>query len=650
MYYYEVWIGDHRYHGDKPLTYASENQLSVGSVVTVPLQKRTVPAVVAKKVNPPEFATKPIVRVIADQAVPAELLALLEWMTNYYPAPRGQIYSLALPATLTTKSRTPEAEDLGSPNALAAKQLSPSAEQARALTLLAQHPDTSVLLHGNTGTGKTLVYLERAREIIANGKSVIILTPEIGLTSQLKTAVEAVFPGQAVMMHSGLSSLQRRREWMRITNAKQPLLVVGPRSALFTSLKNIGLIVVDEFHETAYKQEQAPHYLAQRVAGKLAQLHGAQLILGSATPPVADYYMFRQKNLPIIRMKKPAITHEHGEAAVRIIDRKDRSAFTRSSWIADELLDAIQTAHHNDQQSLVFLNRRGTAKLIVCNVCGWHMLCPHCDVTLTYHDDKHNVRCHTCGHHAPAPTDCQNCGSTDIIFRNPGTKSIVHELERLLPSLKIKRFDSDTPSKERLEHLYDSIREGSADVLVGTQMLGKGLDLPKLSVLGIITAETSLAFPDYTAEERTYQSLTQALGRVHRGHLPGTAIIQTFDPSSELIQDAIANNYEAFYERQLAERKMFRFPPFRFTLVLTCARATDASAQRNAMAFADTLRSHPSAAHLEIDGPAPAFVPKAQGSYRWRITVKAINRSRLVDVIRNLPRNWSYDIDPTSLL
>lgn len=646
MHYHEVWVSSPKYHSDKSLTYSYDKPIPSGTLVIVPLQRNTVAAVVIKEVTKPRFTTKTILRTVDDHPLPPQLAELASWLKDYYPAPFGQIMSLLLPTSLATKSRDDSSPDKDKDQRAALPKL--TTEQSGVIKDIHSSFPQSILLHGDTGTGKTRIYLELAKETLAKGKSVIILTPEIGLTPQMALACSSAFPDRTVIVHSDLTPATRRNIWLRVLSSSEPLVVVGARSALFSPLKDIGLIVVDEFHDTAYKQEQAPHYQASRVAAKLASLHRAQLILGSATPPVSDYYAFERKHLPVLRMRERAINPHASEVDASIIDLKQRNHFRRSAWLSDTLIQDIEQALQRKEQALVFLNRRGTARLVLCQSCGWQALCPRCDLALTYHGDTHMMQCHTCGFSQKTPSNCQQCSAENIIFRAIGTKSLVTELEHLFPDAVIKRFDSDTAKSEKLEQQYAAIRGGSVDILVGTQMLGKGLDLPRLSVLGVVLADTSLSFPDYTAEERTFQLLTQVIGRVHRGHLAGTIHIQTYHSESPLLAAAIRKDYARFYGQQIDERKRFGFPPFRHVAKLTCSRASAAGARRTATKLAEQLKI--GGRHIEIIGPSPSFVEKTHDRYRWQIVVKAVDRNLLVDIIKELPANWSYDIDPSNLL
>lgn len=646
MNYYEVWISSPKYHSTSPLTYTSADELNPGDVVIVPMQKFTVPAVVIGPVGRPAFKTKSIIRCVPGAHIPQQLLTLIDWLKDYYPAPFGQTLALVLPSSLSTEGRPSKAEQT---NEAQDAQTLPglTKEQSATMKNIRSNKATKFLLHGDTGTGKTRIYVELAKESLAQGKSAIVLTPEIGLTPQLAETFEHTFPDQTYILHSEQTPAQRRNNWLEIARTTQPSIVIGPRSALFAPLKDIGLVVVDEFHDSAYKQEQAPYYQATRVAGKLADLHKARLILGSATPPVHDYYTFAEKKLPILRLREKAVKSIH-KTESQVIDLKKRELFTTSPWLADRLLEEIATSLVGGMQSLVFLNRRGTARLILCKNCGWELVCPNCDLPLTYHADHHNSQCHTCGYKAAVPSSCPNCSAIDIIFKSIGTKSLVSELERIFPQAAIMRFDSDTAKNDSLSKRYTDIKNGAADIIVGTQMLGKGLDLPKLRVLGVVLADTSLSFPDYTAEERTFQLISQVIGRVHRGHTESKAFVQTFNPDSPIINASLLQDYESFYAHQIEERKIFRYPPFRFVLKLTCERSSSPSAQRAAMQLTTSL--HRLGLPIEIIGPTPAFTEKIHNKYRWQVIIKAVDRQRLLDIISTLPANWSYDIDPSSLL
>lgn len=682
MYYYEVWVRSSRYHGNEALTYQSKQRLRLGSLVSVGLQRQKVPAVVVREAPQPTFATKGIEHVYDLPPVPEKLFNLVVWLREYYPAPLGIVAQQLVPAALSDKPAKKSLQATANTKVAQLQQGSqPLTAQQQAAVERITKPDT-YLLHGITGSGKTRVYIELASKVLADNKSVIILTPEISLTSQLASRFRAAFGERVVVLHSQLTPAQRRNAWQAILQAAEPLVVIGPRSALFSPLANIGLIVLDEAHEPAYKQEQAPHYQAGRVAAKLASLHQAILILGSATPSVSDYYLAEQKDKPILELTELAktstvISNAERESAqslqkskgffapaqddtseigirkseIKIVDLRDRSLLPRNPYLSQPLTEAIEAALLHKEQVLLYLNRRGTARIILCENCGWQAMCPHCDLPLTYHGDAHQLRCHVCNYHDAAPAACPVCGHPDIIFRAVGTKAIADDVGRLFPGARVQRFDTDNTAAERFERHYDAVKAGEVDILVGTQLLAKGLDLPRLSTLGVITADTSLAMPDFSANERTYQLLTQVLGRVGRGHVAGHTIIQTYQPDHPAIVAAISGEWREFYEAELASRKLFNYPPFVYLLKLTVRRASIQAAEKAATDFTSLVREQLSHIRVEIDGPAPAFHEKFQNKYQWQLVLKAKDRNQLLEVIKLLPTSgWSYDIDPIDLL
>ncbi len=647
MNYYKVLVSSQRYRGNEPLTYSFNGEIEPGILVEVPLQNKLTGGVVVEATAKPEFNVKPISRQTIDKPLPATGLKLMQWLGEYYPAPQSYITAQFIPTGLLQVPR--KAKLVADKNRTLPVLPSLTEEQTLALQAVHDSPaGSTILLHGDTGTGKTRLYLELAAEQIAAGKDALILTPEISLTPQLAKEFEQAFQGQVIVIHSNLTIAERRNAWTKVLYAEQPIVVIGPRSALFVPFRELGLVVVDEAHEGAYKQEQAPYYDARRVASKLANLHGCKAILGSATPNVVDYYIAETKKATIIRMTKLATNDTVGDPDIKVILARDKNHFTRHNYLSDELLDGVQSALNAGEQSLIFLNRRGTARLVLCQNCGWQATCPNCDLPLTYHGDNHEMRCHTCGHHQKAPSSCPTCKSTDIIFRSLGTKSLMDAMGRQYPNARIQRFDTDNLKAERFEQHYLDVAQGKVDILVGTQLLVKGLDLPKLSFVGVVSADSSLSFPDYTATERTYQLLTQVLGRVGRGHRKGSAVIQTYQPDSPSIKSAITKDWDSFYQSEIKERTAFMFPPFCYLLKVTLARKTINGAQKAAEDLTTNLRQLK--LPVQIIGPSPSFYEKTAGSYRWQIVIKAKNRASLVEVIKQLPANCSYDIDPSNLL
>lgn len=640
MYFYEVWVRSNHYHGSSGLSYSSKHKLAIGQLVTVPLRNEIVAAVVIRNISKPTISIKEIDHVLELPPLPQASLKLMYWLKKYYPSPVGiitqQFIPLGLSTRLTTKlePETTNNDDLDLPSL--------TIEQNKALKAMSKN-DT-YLLHGRTGSGKTRLYMDLAREALSRNRSVIVLTPEISLTPQLENNFNSHFLNKVVLLHSNLTAKQRAQRWIALLGP-DPKVVIGPRSAIFSPLTDVGLIIMDEEHEPAYKQEQAPYYQTIRVAAQLRNIHDAKLVLGSATPLVSDYYMAETLNKPILRLKSLAQNESKTNLKISVVDCKDRTLFNRSTTLSQPLIEAIETALENGYQTLLYLNRRGTARVIVCETCDWQAYCPRCDLPLVYHGDNHTLRCHICGFVTSGPVSCPKCKNPTIKYLSIGTKAVVDEVNRLFANARVKRFDADNLKADRLEQHYDSIKEGGLDIIIGTQMLAKGLDLPKLSVVGVLLADTSLQLPDFSANERTFQLLEQVVGRVGRGHVDGQAFVQTYQPDNKTIAAALTDNWDSFYKDELNEREQFLFPPFVHLLKLSVQRTTQKSAELAAHKLINTIPKG-----IIFEGPAPAFHEKQSNKYRWQIIAKAKERSRLLELIANLPAGWTYDIDPADLM
>ncbi|HUA12933.1 MAG TPA: primosomal protein N' [Candidatus Sulfotelmatobacter sp.] len=641
MFYYHVWVRSRRYHGSEPLTYSFDKRLSIGSIVRVELQNTTVLGFVSKVTTKPKFKTKPITEALDLPSLPPNLIKLAEWLLAYYPAPLGTIAQQLLPENLSNVEVP--SETFSAINVKGLPKLNKQQEQA----VDSMRTKNNYLLHGVTGSGKTRVYVELAYQVIEHGKSVIILTPEIGLTTPLASSFREVFGNRVVVFHSKQTPAQRRKAWLKCLYSAEPLVVIGPRSSLFLPLEKLGLIVLDEAHDSSYKQEQAPQYLSTRVAAKLASLNSSILVLGSATPLVADYYLSKEKKRPIIELNELAKGPKALDNKIIVVDRKDHSEFAGSRNLSQTLIKEINEALSKDEQVLLFLNRRGTARVIMCDNCGWQALCPHCDLPLTYHGDSHLMRCHSCNYHQSTPSNCPVCNNTDVVFKSSGTKAIVEEIQQLFPKRSIVRFDTDNKSSEKFEHKYDDMLSGQVDIIVGTQMITKGLDLPKLGLVGVLLADTSLYLPDFSSEERTFQLLSQVIGRINRGHRSGNAVIQTYQPDQKVIKYALNSNYKDFYKYEIEGRRKFLFPPFCYLLKVTFRRSTPRSAETSAFNLKEELRGK---YKVRIEGPSPAFHERFQDKYQWQLVIKSSSRDELLKVIAALPANLTYDIDPLDLL
>lgn len=645
MYYYEVAPVRIVRLGSHVFTYASESQLSQGQMVEVEIGKKRLIGIVAKEVQKPAYETKPVLSILDIPPIPTPLLRLAGWISTYYGAHFALVLQTILPSGIQKKRR-----DRHKPPRVALRERTKivfNNDQSAAIQEIMQATPGTTLLHGITGSGKTAVYIETARRTIESGKSVIVLVPEISLTPQIVDEFSAHFEN-VILTHSKQTESERHTAWLEALNSTQPAVVIGPRSALFMPLQQVGLIIIDEAHEPSFKQEQSPRYSALRAAGVLAKEHSAKLVLGTATPSVSEYYLAQQNKRPIIEMRNTA--RKSAPPQVTLVDMTNRTNFSQHRFLSDELIGQIEKTLEDRSQVLIFHNRRGSANITLCENCGWQATCTRCFVPQTLHADDHKLRCHICGATDRVPTSCPACNHVGIIHKGVGTKLIESELAKLFPKAIIGRFDGDTDTKQTIENRYKDLYDGSIDIIIGTQVVAKGLDLPQLRTVGVIQADTGLNMPDFVASERTFQLLAQVVGRVGRSEHPTSVIIQSYQPSHFAITNGLSQSYHAFYEKTLAERKRANFPPFSFILKLVCVYKTEAAAIRNCSSLKRTLQQQLPKT-VEILGPAPAFYERQRDTYRWQIILKSKKRSDLIEALQHVPSShWQFEIDPVSLL
>ncbi|MBM3119873.1 MAG: primosomal protein N' [Chloroflexi bacterium] len=510
------------------------------------------------------------------------------------------------------------------------------------------------LLHGVTGSGKTEVYLRALAECVAQGKRGICLVPEIALTPQTIERFASRFPGRVAVLHSGLSLGEQFDEWHRIREGGCDV-VIGPRSALFAPQPDLGLVVIDEEHEWTYKQsDKSPRYHARDVAIKLAELSGAIVILGSATPDVETFYKAQQGEYQLIELKEritpwgPSPLPE-----VEIVDLRDELKSGNRSLFSRSLSGAMADALANHEQVILFLNRRGMSTFVQCRVCGFVFGCPHCSAALTYHSATEKLICHHCRYTIVLPVVCPVCLSHRLKFMGIGTQRVEDEVRHFFPQARTLRWDKDVTSSRRAhEELLDKFRSHEADILIGTQMVAKGLDLPQVTLAGVISADTGLNFPDFRAGERTFQLLCQVAGRAGRGFTPGRVIIQTYSPEHYAIQTASKHDYLAFYMQEIDYRRKFSYPPFSRLARLTFSHTNEIACHREAQRVRRLLSAEVDRQGIpdfRLIGPAPAFVPRVRGHYQWQIILCGIDLVDFLDDIA-LPRGWVVDIDPVGMV
>ncbi len=507
------------------------------------------------------------------------------------------------------------------------------------------------LLHGVTGSGKTEIYLQSLTEALKQGKRGIVLVPEISLTPQTIERFAARFPGRVGVLHSKLTPGEQYDEWRRIKNGECDV-VIGSRSALFAPQPDLGLIIIDEEHEWTYKQDNPPHYHTRDVAIKLTELTGTVVVLGSATPDVETYFKAKNGLYKLLELPQ-RVTPGAIVPQVEVVDMREELKAGNRGIFSRVLAQSINKAIAAGEQVILFLNRRGGAYYIQCRRCGFVLRCRRCEVPLSHHINDDILTCHQCNYKMPVPDACPNCGNRQLKFLGAGTQKLEQEVRLTFPRARQLRWDSDaTTGRTSNEDILNKFRSRQADVLIGTQMVAKGLDIPSVTLVGVVNADTSLNLPDFRAGERTYQLLSQVAGRAGRGLAGGKVIVQTFSPENYAIQAIARNDYASFYEQEIAYRKQLNSPPFTQLARLSFTHANDAICQREAEKMKKILTDESSArgiGGLNIIGPAPAFIHRLRGRYRWQLVIRGKNLSSFLNQI-DFGRGWMVDIDPIGLI
>lgn len=647
MRYYEVAPTKIVRAGADWFTYASETPLAVGLIVRIEIGKKSGLGVIIKEVPQPSYATKPIGDPVIDTPLPETLVSLALWLSEYYTTPLATVLQTVLPRGVDKKRRSMTQKPLKA-SVRKRTTIVLNKDQQAAVSALQQMQTGTAVLQGVTGSGKTEVYKAIARDMIAQDRSVIVLVPEISLTSQLIGEFQHDFP-DVVVTHSKMTEAQRHGVWLSLLQSTTPRVVIGPRSALFMPVPSLGAILIDESHEPSYKQEQAPRYSALRAASVLGKLSHALVVQGSATPSVADRYVAEAGGHAIIRLPSSART-KAVQPTIRLVDMTKRENFRHHRFISDVLIASITQNLASNTQTLIFHNRRGSSATTLCEQCGWTAQCPRCFVPLTLHADRFQLTCHICGHNEKVPTHCPVCQSADIIHKGIGTKLVEAELRKLFPKARIARFDSDNKDDETVASQYDALYRGDIDIAIGTQVVAKGLDLPHLRTVGVIQADSGLALPDFAASERAFQLLAQVVGRVGRDEHASEVVVQTYQPTHPAMQFGLKQDYEGFYVYALEQRKLGHFPPFTYLLKLTTVYKTEQAAVRAARSLMQTLKAH---IHPDVRllGPTPSFYERQHDTYRWQLILKSPKRDHLIAALQHVPTtHWQTELDPTSLL
>lgn len=509
------------------------------------------------------------------------------------------------------------------------------------------------LLHGVTGSGKTEIYLQSLAEALKQGKKGIVLVPEISLTPQTIERFAARFLRRVGVLHSRLSTGEQFDEWRRIKDGECDV-VIGSRSAIFAPQPDLGLIIIDEEHEWTYKQDNSPHYHARNVAIKLAELTGAVVVLGSATPDIETYYKARSGKYGLLELPQRVVPSV-GVALprVEVVDMREELKAGNRGIFSRSMEKSINEVLAAGKQVILFLNRRGGEYYIQCRRCGFVLRCRRCEVPLAHHIQDDILVCHQCNYKTTVPQVCPNCSNRQLKFLGTGTQKLEQEVKFTFPRARQLRWDSDAiSSRISNEDILQKFRSRDADILIGTQMVAKGLDIPSVTLVGVVNADTSLNLPDFRAGERTFQLLSQVAGRAGRGISGGKVIIQTFSPENYAVRAAAGHDYASFYKQEIAHRKQLNYPPFTQLARLTFTHTNDAICQREAGKMKSTIIEESNTrgfGGVNIIGPAPAFIHRLRGRYRWQLIIRGQNLSVFLSRL-TFASGWTVDVDPISLI
>jgi len=592
------------------------------------------------------------------------MLALARWIADYYLAPLGEVLAATLPGGLEgfarSRARRGAEEDPVVPLPLPERFHLTTEQRAAIATLegaIARGGFAPFLLHGVTASGKTEVYLRGAAAARHAGRQTLVLVPEVALGGQVVREFRRRFGARVGVLHSYLAVGERRRTWELASRGALDV-VVGARSAVFAPLPKLGLIVVDEEHEPAYKQSTQMRYHGRDVAVRRAQMLGIPVVLGSATPAVESHANVARGKY--VRLALPRRVDRRAMPQVRVVDLRREAA--AGALLSRPLRDALRLRLERGEQALLFLNRRGHSHYAQCRACGWVPECPHCDIALTLHVAPRAWRCHYCGHAEAAGAACPKCHAALLRFGGAGTQRAEREIAAAFPQARLARVDTDVARERgRVSELLAAFGRGEADILLGTQMIAKGFDFPRVTLVGVLDADVALHLPDFRASERAYQLLTQVAGRAGRGREPGEVLIQTCTPEHPAITAAVLGDERGFLEREIAERKEAGYPPAMRIAALLFSGKEEAQVEEVATRVADALRGDAALEGVTVLGPAPQMLARMRGQHRWHILIKAARATvlraaatRALDVAEQAKRPRAVrvvaDIDPYEVL
>ena len=650
------------YRGSKEMFSDTDLESYFGRRVSVPFGNRKLTGFIVgihkslpESIKIPESKIREIIKIQDQESLlTKELYDLAKWISNYYLCSIGESIFAMIPSG-KRETDIPGFSFSQDETSFEKKQRTLSKEQIDAVNGILKPTEESNLFHylyGKTGTGKTEVFLSSAEKVLQEGKGVIYLVPEIGLTPQVADAVTKRFGNTAAVLHSGLTPSQRLTEWKRILH-REARVIIGARSAIFAPVPDLGLIIIDEEHDSSYKAGSSPRYHGRQVAMHRATVNKIPLVMGSATPSVEAYYLMEQKVL-----EKHILTQRLAGGAMPEIKAVNLSLDKPQGCLSSELIFQMKKTLEEKKQIILFLNRRGFTHFFRCNSCGFEMKCKNCSVSMTFHKKEKRLRCHYCGYNTEVPSQCPECGSLDVGYSGFGTEFIEAEVQSKFPNEKILRIDTDNISKEYpLQERLEDFKNGKYSILLGTQMVAKGLNFPNLSLVGVVLADTSLHLPDFRASEKTFSLITQVAGRAGRFFPDGKVLVQSYSPDREAIDCSVNSRDKEFYEKEIQTRAMLGFPPFTRLLRLVFRSQFKNHAEKAASDSFKILNDM-KAEGVQILGPSECPLAMISNNHRIQILLRAKKLATLQKMAKVLLQVYKVpshvyietDVDPQNLL
>ena len=637
-----------------------ENDIVVGSIVTAPFGKKKLRGVVTtienrklKIESNKKFTIKNIISVNHNFLIPKSYLSIIDWISEYYFCSLGETLSLFMPPEM----KNPRKKNVAKSEEHEKKLKKLNSEQSKIFqklkTNLSAKTKKPALIHGVTGSGKTEVYIHLTKEALKTSKKVVILVPEIILTPQTVDRFEEAFGKKISLIHSKISKSEKYHCYYDFFKGEKKI-IIGPRSALLVPTNNIGLIIIDEEQEDAYKQDKNPRYNAVDLAEKIAKKQNALLVLGTATPRVETYFKAKSGIYDLFELK-----NRHNQLLLppaELIDLKEEIKKKNYSPLSEKLIVNIEKTLKKKKQILLFINRRGTSTFVSCRECGYVENCPNCDIPLIHHisNNSSSLRCHHCDYKKSVPTCCPSCKSTKIKFFGSGVEKIEHEIRKMFPKINIKRVDSETiKNKSDHEKFYDDFKNHKIDIAIGTQMIAKGFDIPGIDMVGIVSADVGLHMPHFRASEKTFRLLTQVSGRSGRSHNVGKTIIQTYWPKSRAIKAASKHDYNFFYDEEIKNREDLKYPPFSQLIRVISENTSLEKAKKEIKKVAKELENN----NIKFIGPGSCFFPRIRNKWRYHIIIKSPPKTDQLlaekTKVREIFKRHQYliwDVDPYDLV